>query len=57
MKVIKKAKIVNLSLNSPKQCSPSIHIPHASIPNFLHTTKKHDSLLSHCYQAIKIIND
>ena len=57
MKMLKKAKIVNISLNSPKQHSPTIHLAQSTAPNFLHTTlKKTDSLLNHCYQVIKIIS-
>ena len=56
--MLKKAKKVNLSLKSPKQYSPTIHIAQNTVPNYFNTNiKKPDCLLNHCYQAIKIITD
>lgn len=57
--MLKKAKIVNLSLNSPKNHAPSIHLIQNTVSNYLHTSidKKQETLLNHCYRTIKMIND
>lgn len=55
MKVLKKAKIVNLSLNSPNP-PPNIHLSQESLPEASQTSSlKQQQILNDCYEAIKII--
>lgn len=52
----KKAKIVNLSLNSNKEQSPTIHLAHSHQQQQLQSAHlKQQALLHDCYQAIKTI--
>ena len=45
--MLKKTKIVNLSLNSPKDHAPIIHIIQNTVSNYPHTSidKKQETLL------------
>lgn len=57
MKVLTKAKIVNLSLNSPKKNPhPTIHFSQENPPEASQTNSlRQQQILNDCYEAIKII--
>ena len=58
MKMIKKARIVNLSLSSSKNYSPTIHYSHEHVNDFFLTqNQKQQHIMDKCYEAIKIIDD
>jgi hypothetical protein len=56
MKMIKKAKIINISLNSPKHQSPTIHLAHSHSTELLQqSSEKQAYIMDHAYEALKLI--
>ena len=55
MKVLKKAKIVNISLNSPQRHSPTLHLSQAPPQEHLAPPLLREDLLAQAYEAVRLI--
>ena len=55
MKVLKKAKIVNISLNSPQRHSPTLHLSQPPPHDHLAPHLFKEDLLAHAYEAVRLI--